>query len=582
MATGPIILGINGPYHESSAAIVRDGEIVAFAEEERFNRRKHAKSALVSNADELPRQAIEHCLAVAGVSGRDIDYVAYPFAPDRRKLASRDHTTPGSWGTEEGDAEFLGLVERTPELVSEVLGRRLDDRFVWVPHEWAHAASAFYPSPFDEAAVLSVDGIGESSTALLAHGAGTEMRPLAELEYPASIGFLWEKLAKFIGLSEYDAPKMMALAAFGEAPAPYHEALARLLNEVDGELGVDNDVLRFRVEDYSALERMFGRPRRTPGRLPDGRDAALANALQRRTEWALLRLIDRVVTETGSRNLCLAGGVALNCVAMGRIAAEAGLDGLFVQPVAHDGGTAFGAALHVAHTSLEAPRGPAMRHAYWGPEFDEAACRSALDGSGLSYEKVDAIPQVTAELIADGAIVGWFQGRAEAGPRALGNRSILGDPRRSGTKEKINLKAKHREYYRPFAPAVLEEAIEDWFDVPMDSLSLNFMSLALAARPDKRPLIPACLHVDGTSRVQRVSAATNPRFHRLIAEFGAITGVPVLLNTSFNGPTEPIVFTPAHAVATFLGSDLDYLVLGDLLVRRPEPVLDRQPETDPS
>jgi carbamoyltransferase len=567
--SGPTVLGINGPYHELSAAIVRNGEIVAFAEEERFNRHKHAKAALISNADELPRRAIEYCLTAAGVSSRGIDYVAYPFVPDRRKLASRDHTSPGDWGTEEGEARFLGLVNRTPAIVSELLGQEVGERFVWVPHELAHAASAFYPSPFSEAAILSVDGIGESSTALLAHGTGTAIRPIIELEYPTSIGFLWEKLAKFIGLSEYDAPKMMALAAFGEAPAAYHEALARLLYEVDGELFVDNDVVRFRVEDYSGLEQLFG-ARRPRGELPDGRDAAVANALQRRTEWALLKLIARLVAETGSSNLCLAGGVALNCVAMGRILSEARLDGVFVQPVAHDGGTAFGAALHVAHTMLDVPRGPAMRDAYWGPAFDEAECRAALAGSQLSYERVDDVHRVAAELIADGAIIGWFQGRAEAGPRALGNRSILGDPRRSGTKEFINLKAKHREYYRPFAPAVLEEALGEWFEVPLESASFNFMSIALRARADKRSLIPACLHVDGTSRVQRVSASTNPRFHRLISNFRAITGVPVLLNTSFNGPREPIVLTPQHAIATFLGSHLDYLVLGELLVRRPQ------------
>ena len=563
----PVVLGINGPYHELSAAIVRGGEIVAFAEEERFNRRKHAKKALVANADQIPHRAIRYCLAEAGLSGRDIGYVAYPFDPERRKPASHDFTTPGDWGSEEGESQFLALVSSVPKVVSEALGHDVSESFVWVPHELAHAASAFYTSPFQEAAILSVDGIGEVSTALLAHGTGTEIRPITHLQYPASIGFLWEKFSKFVGLSEYEAPKLMALAAFAEAPARYHEALASLLYEVAGELSVDNDVMRFRVEDYSELERLFG-PRRRPGEAPLGRDAAVGNALQRRTEWALLSMVSRLVKQTGSRNLCIAGGVALNCVAMGRIAAEAELDGFFVQPVAHDAGTSFGAALHVAHAMLGQPRGPAMSDAYLGPEFDATAYANALDGSGLAYDRKPDIERVAAELIASGAIVGWFQGRAEAGPRALGNRSILGDPRRSGTKELVNLKAKHREYYRPFAPAVLAEELDAWFEVPLDSLSLGFMSMALPARPDKRPLIPACLHVDGTSRVQKVSASLNPRFHRLISEFGSMTRVPLVLNTSFNGPTEPIVLTPQDAVRTFIGSHLDYLVLGDFLAGR--------------
>ncbi len=568
MSDGPLILGLNTVYHETSACLIRGPELLAFAEQERFNRVKKGKPAKVDNPDELPVEALLYCLEKAGVAWRDIDRVAVSFAPDLRSEPIAEMTIPGDWGSPSGEARFLSRVRDLPSRLSHLTGVDFERRWRWIPHEHAHAASTYFASPFEEAAVLCMDGIGESSTALLARGQGTALHEIDTIRYPHSLGFVWEKVCKFLGFGEYDAGKVMALTAFGSASdlaAPFSE----LLRPTDGRFEVDPEELLFRVEEFGPLERRFG-PRRLPGGFVGPRDAALAAALQEATEQVLVRLAERLSRETGSKNLCLAGGVMLNCVALGRLLREGPFANVFVQPIAHDAGTALGAAFATLYDEWEAAGRWVMESPYLGPEFSDADMKEAVQAAGIEthHRSSDAAGEA-ARALAEGKVIGWFQGAAEAGPRALGNRSILADPRTGASKERINLKAKQREYFRPFAPAVLKEHAAEWFEVPRDSPSLRFMSFALPVRAEKRQQVPAVVHADGTGRLQVVDREVNPRFHALVSSFRDQTGVPLVVNTSFNSYDEPMVCSPADAVRTFTRSDLDLLFLGDLVVRNP-------------
>lgn len=572
MIKNPIVLGINNVYHESAACIVRGSEVLAFAEEERFNRRKHAKPADIETIDEVPASAILSCLARAGINAEEIDHVACSFDPSLRRPPIAEPLTAGSWGHADGERLVREKLANIPDAVSKVLGQDVHERWVWVPHEISHAASAYFASPFGDAAVLSIDGIGEHSTALLAHGQGRKMEALDTISYPDSLGFVWEKLAKFTGLDEYSAPKLMALAAFAP-PDRYRAAFEQLVSQTPDGFRVDLDSFRFRVEDYGPLEALFG-PRRRPGPgAPfDYRYAEVAASLQEMTEKTLFSLADRLKRATGSVNLCLAGGVALNCVGMGRLLNEGPFDGIFVQPLAHDGGTALGAALWVANDRGDVDSRFVMEDPYIGSrQSTDAEVEAAISAAPVVSTKLDSAPATAAELIAQGLVVGWFQGPAEVGPRALGNRSIIADPRTPASKDLINIRVKHREYFRPFAPSVLEEDAAEWFDFNRASLSTRFMSFAVPVRVDKRPVVPAIVHVDGTARMQTVSSRVNPRYHALISEFRARTGVPLVLNTSFNTYDEPIVYTPEDAIRTFLRTGMDALVVHDHLIeRKPE------------
>jgi len=567
MSSKPIILGINTVYHETSACILRGAEVLAFAEQERLNRVKHGKEAMVDNPDELPVDAILYCLDRAGVRWSEIDHVAVSFDPSLRDAPSDEPTSPGGWGTPEGEATFREHLLKLPSLVSEVACLDLEDRWLWIPHERAHAASAYFASPFQDAAVLSVDGIGEASTALLAHGRGTELHELDVVLYPHSLGFVWETLSTFLGFGEYHAGKVMALASFGRAPELARE-FGQLVIRRNGSFEVAIDELLFRAAKFGPLEKRFG-ARRQPGDLLEPRHAALAAALQHSTEEILLDFARRLQHETGSENLCLAGGVMLNCVALGRLLAEAPFSNVFVQPVAHDAGTALGAALATLYAETGCTDRWVMESPYLGPEYSESEMQEALQAAELSSRRSPDVAREAAQAIADGEIVGWFQGAAEAGPRALGNRSILADPRRATSKDLINLKAKHREFFRPFAPAVLAEEVSAWFEIPRDSASLRFMSFALPVRREQRQRVPAIVHVNGTGRPQLVEHWLNPAFHALLSAFRAITEVPLVLNTSFNTHDEPIVCSPTDAVRTFVRTDLDRLFMGSFVVESP-------------
>ncbi|MER7844259.1 carbamoyltransferase C-terminal domain-containing protein [Kitasatospora sp. NPDC096077] len=569
MSKAPVVLGINNVYHESSAVIVRGSEVLAFAEEERFNRKKHAKPADIETVDEIPVAAIRAVLERSGVTVDEIDHIAGTFDPSLRRPPIDEPTTAGSWGHPDGEKLLMEKLAAIPTAVSELLGQDIRDRWTWVPHETAHAASTYFASPFEDAAILSIDGIGEHSTALLAHGKGRSVTTVDTITYPDSLGFVWEKFAKFTGLDDYSAPKLMALAAFAP-PEKYREAFAKLVSVGPEGFTVDADAFRFRVEDYGPLEELFG-PRRQggPGTPFDYRYAEVAASLQEMTEQTLFALAERLKRETGSANLCLAGGVALNCVGMGKLLNEGPFDGVFVQPLAHDGGTALGAALWVANQHGDFDSRFVMENPYFGSAVStDAEIEAAIAAAPVVATKLENAPAKAAELVAQGLVIGWFQGAAEVGPRALGNRSLVGDPRTAGIKDLINVRVKHREYFRPFAPAVLEEEAAEWFDFKRESLSTRFMSFALPVREEKRSQVPAIVHVDGTARMQTVSAEVNPRYHQLISEFHKLTGVPVVVNTSFNTYDEPMVYTPADAIRTFLRTGMDALVLHDYLIER--------------
>lgn len=561
-----LILGINSVYHESSACLLHGAKVLSFSEEERFVRVKRAKRLAIDNADILPLAAISHCFASAGVDWSDIDYVAYSYDPDLR-LPPQDEedVQPGGWGSPEGERIFQETVRRVPQVLSRLAGRDLTGPFRWVSHHRAHAASAYFASPFDEAAVLTVDALGEHASTMMARGRGPRLEVLHEISYPHSLGFLWEAISTFLGLDRYAGPaKVMGLAAFGR-PDQFKAAMGRVLRAGGGGFEVDNHWTRFRAYGGDRLAELFGPPRALATEL-DHRDADVARALQEATEVVLLALAARLRESTGCDALCLAGGVALNCVATGRLTRESGFSRFFVQPAANDAGTALGAALYVLHHELGCTDRFVMSHPYLGPSFSDAAFCAALDAAGLPYVRKRDIAATTARLLSEGHIVGWFQGAMEVGPRALGNRSILADPRCAAAKDIINLRAKHREYWRPFSPSVLREDAAGWLDYSGESLSHGFMSYTYPVRPERRAQIPAVIHVDGHARAQLVSADLNSRYHRLIERFRDITGVPIVLNTSFNGPDEPIVCSPGEAVAMYQRSGLDALVLGDFLV----------------
>ncbi len=563
------VLGINSAYHESSACLIKDGKMVAIAEEERFNRVKHAKPARIDNPDELPINAINFCLKEAGITLNEVKYIGYSFNPPKRlrnKYFSED-VEEGSWGSQAGEDFFYQKLLQVPQKLSEIYGVDISERFQWVGHHASHAGSAFFVSPFDEAAILVVDGIGEFESTTLYKGKGNKIKRIRSINYPHSLGFLWEKLSKFLGFNEYDASKVMGLAAYGN-PKKYYRHLMSFVGVNTRGFNINHSVVKFRLEDYSELEKLFGKKRNSNDEI-EQRHADIAAALQRLTEDILLKLVNNLYKQTGSKNLCLAGGVALNCVANSVIKEKTLFENVYVQPAAHDAGTAIGAAYFIWNQQLSSPRSFVMNHSYFGPDYSSEEIRAVLEENSLKFIEQKDIEKVVAKLVSEGSIVGWFQGRMEVGPRALGNRTLLADPRNPKIRDVLNMKVKHREYFRPFAPSVLADKADEWFRIPKKSISSDFMLFAYDVHENKRGLIPAVTHVDGTSRVQTVRAETNPKYYKLIKEFEALTGVPVVLNTSFND-REPIVCTPQDAVNTLLKTRIDYLAIGNFLVSRGE------------
>ncbi len=556
------VLGVNMAFHESAAALVVDGELVAACEEERFNRIKHGKSARVDTASEAPVAAIAACLDIAGIHPKDIDVVALSFSSALR--ASRfevdELSVAGDWGSRGGEDRFAAGLAATPEAVRLAIGEGFAGRIVEVPHHLAHAASAFYPSGFDTAAVLVADGIGEDAASAIYAGKGVRLIERDSFDYPDSIGFLWEKLSRYLGFSEYDACKTMGLAAYGDSQR-FAKAMASLFSvRSDGSYRVDRTLARFRLPEFTALERLFG-PQRRDDEAISQHHYDVAAALQDATTTAIAALAHRAVRVTGYDRLCLAGGVALNCVTNAALNRDPRFADIYVPPAPNDAGTAIGAALHV-WSAVGGSLQPVTQSPYLGPDYDQS-------GPGTVTGDFDRTIAQTVDLLCDERIVGWFQGRMEFGPRALGNRSLLADPRSKAMREILNRKVKHREDFRPFAPSVLREKAHRWFDLGRITASHGYMLFTVPVRPERAHEIPAVLHVDGSARVQIVDRQTNPRYHALISAFAKRTGVPLLLNTSFND-SEPIVCTPTDALATFRKTSIDAVVVGDTLLRRPE------------
>lgn len=562
------VLGVNCVYHESSVALISDEGIIAAIEEERINRIKHAKPALVSNSDELPVGALEYCLKIGGIKLSDVTYIAFSFNPAKRlehNVDVDDHAIDGSWGTEDGETLFH---DRLMSIPGRFRSMGFKGEFVFVDHALAHAASAYFPSSFDEAAIISVDGIGEVESTSLAYGKDGVIEMLEQIGYPHSLGFLWEKVAMYFGMTEYDACKVMSLASFGD-PERFYQQFRTFVDVKEDSFKLDGDFCRFRSNDFSTFERLFGLKVMQPHQKVEQDYMDVAAALQRITTEILLNLAHHCHRLTGSKNLCLAGGVALNCVANTAIFENGPFENIFVQPAANDAGTALGAALQVYHDRVERMTGDAfhMCDTYLGPEFSREQLRAAMERFGVKFTTPACIEDEVAELISNGSVVGWFQGRMEFGPRALGNRSLLADPRDPGMVKRMNRLVKHREDHRPFCPSVLGEHAREWFVIKRDAISARYMLMAYPVRAERREQIAAVVHADGTSRIQMVEASSNPRYHKLLTKFMEKTGVPVLLNTSFND-REPIVCTPDDAIKTFLRTEIDYLALGDFLLKR--------------
>ena len=593
--TGPrAILGVSCDFHDAAAALVVDGEIVAAVEEERFSRVKHDSS--------VPARAIASCLAIAGLGADDLETTVMYEKPLRvisRNLAARQARGPAALGA---------FVREFPVLLRSnlMIGHRLDTELrrlgatATVPvryaeHHLSHAAAAFFPSPFDTAAVVTIDGVGEWSTATIGRGLDHRVEQLVEQRFPNSLGLLYSLATAWCGFRPNDGEyKLMGLAPFGEA------RFAAALEEVvtvhdDGSISVDPKTVGWWSKDPARLSRLCALlegPPRTVDEPLDQRHADIARSVQELVEKAVLRMAGHAHALTGASNLCLAGGVALNAVANGRLLREGPFDDVWVQPAAGDAGSALGAALWYWYSELDNPRtvrtdGPvrdAMAGAQLGPRFGGDEIAAWLSSVGLVHERyadLELLDGEVARRLADGAVVGWFQGRMEFGPRALGNRSILADPRSSSIHRKLNEQVKGRESFRPFAPAVRWEDAPSWFELDRPAPYMTtVVSVADSRLIDPGPTagsfeeqarvirsqIPACTHVDGTARVQTVHREINPRFHRLLSAFADVTGCPVLLNTSFNVAGEPIVCTPEDALASARRAGLDLLVLEDCVI----------------
>ncbi len=598
------VLGISCFYHDAAAALVRDGEIIAAAEEERFTRKKHDYG--------FPANAIRFCLKAGRLTADELDYVVFyekPFLKFDRILRTVMQTFPKSMSVfRESMLAWFGEKLWVKDLIRKHVGVP-HERILFSEHHVSHAASAFLCSPYDTAAILTVDGVGEWATATMGVGSGNEIRVLREIHFPHSLGMLYSAFTAYLGFEVNEGEyKVMGMAPFGDPR--YVEQVYKLIRVgEDGSFHLNMEYFSFHHSTQNTYTEkfvdLFG-PARPPqmhfftrgsgyppyfGTRPRNFEqvarlnehyADVAASIQRVTEEVLLKMARFLHRITGFSKLCMAGGVALNSVANGRILRETPFEEIFVQPAAGDGGGAIGAALYATHTVLGRPRRFVLEHAYLGEAHEAAAVAGFLRDSGIqheAFENEDKLLDRVVGALADGKVVGWFQGRFEWGPRALGNRSILADPRRPEMKDIVNTRIKFREPFRPFAPAVLVERAEEYFDIPEASrhYPARFMLYVVNVRDEKRAVIPAVTHVDGTGRLQTVFRDANPLYHRLIHRFGEATGVPVLLNTSFNLKGEPIVNTPQEALATFQRGDLDMLVLDRFVVEKPRETIGGKP-----
>jgi carbamoyltransferase len=589
------VLGISAYFHDAAAALVRDGVILAAAQEERFTRVKHDPR--------FPAQAIASCLDAAGITADDIDYVAFyekPLLKFDRLLETYLAFAPA--GFRSFRMAIPGWLHQKLHLSREIregLDGRYRKRVIFPEHHESHAASAFFPSPFDSSAIVTMDGVGEWTTTSIGTGTGNRIQISREIRFPHSLGLLYSAFTYYCGFKvnsgEY---KLMGLAPYGE---PRFASIIRdhLIDlREDGSFRLDLRYFHYcqgLTMTNSRFDRLFGGPPRMPEAALTQRDMDIAASVQAVTEDAMLRICKTARTETGMRNLCLAGGVALNCVGNGRIVRESGFEQIWIQPAAGDAGGALGAALFTSHQLLGAPRSPhatdSQCGSLLGPSYTPDDIRDSLENVAAAYHHhpdEDVLLREVASHLARGRVVGWFQGRMEFGPRALGNRSILGDPRDAAMQSRMNLKIKYRESFRPFAAAVLREDAAEYFEIERDQES-PYMLLVTKVREsnrvppntrteatgidrlrDPRSIVPAVTHVDHSCRIQTVDAIRNPRFHRLLEAFKESTGCPMLVNTSFNVRGEPIVCTPAEAYRCFMNTGLDVLVIDNFVLLKAE------------
>ncbi|MFO0564507.1 MAG: carbamoyltransferase [Polyangiaceae bacterium] len=596
------ILGLSAYYHDSAAALIVDGAIVAAAQEERFTRKKH-------DAD-FPLRAVEYCLEEAGLRAADLDYVGFydkPFSKFERLVETYASFAPrGFRSFAKAMPLWLGQKLHTPRELRRGLGGQYRKRFVFAEHHESHAASAFFPSPFEEAAVLTLDGVGEWATTTWGTGRGNRIRLEQELRFPHSLGLLYSAFTYFTGFrvnsGEY---KLMGLAPYGE-PRFVDLIYERLIDlKPDGSFRLDMsyfDYCHGLTMTSKKFDALFGGPPRAPESPLTAREMDLAASIQVVTEEVMLRSARHIHQRTGMKNLCLAGGVALNCVGNGRILREGPFENLWIQPAAGDAGGALGVALFIWHQLLGRPREPqphdSQSGSLLGPRFSTEEVRAFLSESGakfVEYSDEEELSDRVADLIANQKVVGWFQGRAEFGPRALGGRSILGDARSRGMQSVMNLKIKFRESFRPFAPSVIRERAHEYFEVRAAEDSPYMLLVAPVQRDKRTPpnpadaektgldrlkversVIPAVTHVDQSARIQTVDADRHGRYYRLLRAFERRTGCPVLINTSFNVRGEPIVGTPSDAWRCFLATHMDALVLENfVLLREDQPEASR-------
>lgn len=566
------IIGFNCHIHDAAAALIDDGELIFAAEEERFNRFKHY--------GEFPIESISSALKYANLSIKDIDYVAFywkPFLGLYRRiywvLRSPGYFRKLFVSEKIGHSRRGGTISVWLKhfLVNFEFKKYFKDfrgKFVFVPHHLAHAASAFFISPFKQSAILSLDYSGEWASTFLGYGKENKIYTLKEVGWPHSLGYFYTAITHYLGFKNVgDEYKVMGLSAYGNRNSKYYELMKKVVWEDEKHLfrcNLKYFGLHRGMENWYSPEfvKEFG-PARNPGEKITERHADIAAALQRRFEDILIFIVKKLKEMTKSKYLAIAGGCGLNSVANGVILKLGIFKDVFVQPAAHDAGTSIGAAYYLYHHILNNKRNFVMHHSYWGPQYSEVDYINAIKKFNLQYKKSKDICKEAAKLIANGKIIGWFQGRMEWGPRALGNRSIIADPRNEKMKDIINVKVKHREEFRPFAPAVLEQYTNKYFDLSYPSPFMLFVYNV--TKPDK---IPAVTHVDGTGRLQTVNKETNPLFYKLINEFYKITKVPVVLNTSFNDKNEPIVCSPEDALRTFLKTGIDYVVMGDLIISK--------------
>ncbi|OYY94457.1 MAG: hypothetical protein B7Y41_06375 [Hydrogenophilales bacterium 28-61-23] len=596
------ILGISAYYHDSAAALLIDGEIVAAAQEERFTRKKHDAA--------FPHQAIAFCLQHAGIALADVDRIVFydkPLLKFERLLETYLAFAPRGFASFKTAMpvwlrEKLFLKDLLLSELKDIAQQKIDPaRLLFSEHHLSHAASAFFPSPFDEAVVLTMDGVGEWTTTSLAIGRGNKLEMIKEIHFPHSLGLLYSAFTYYTGFKvnsgEY---KVMGLAPYGQ-PKYAQTILDHLIDlKPDGSFHLDMSYFDYctgLTMTNGKFHDLFGAPPRKAGDTLTQREMDLAASVQAVTEEAVLRLVRSAVAETGIENVCLAGGVALNCVGNGKVLRDGAAKNLWIQPAAGDAGGALGAALigHYLHldqprTSLQPRTQPdAMKGAYLGPEFAQADIEQRLRAAGAVFSVLDdaALFDACARGLAEEKALGWFQGRMEFGPRALGGRSILGDPRSPRMQSTLNLKVKYRESFRPFAPSVLREQVAEWFELDGDSPYMLLVADVVEARRKTmsvaeqqlfgieklkvpRSDIPAVTHVDYSARIQTVHAGTNPRYHALISRFNQLTGCPVVVNTSFNVRGEPIVCTPEDAFRCFMGTEIELLAVGNCLMRKEE------------